>query len=102
MTAACVFVGDRRRKDALSAAIADDEAGVSEARITLSDMTLYVDGSWEGWSGNTIVQLTDGSVRRQDEYHYEYHYAYRPAVTVSNGKMLVKQMRKPIRVRRLT
>ena len=39
---------------------------------------------------------------RQDEYHYEYHYAYRPAVTVSNGKMLVKQMRKPIRVRRLT
>ena len=36
------------RNDALSAAIADDEAGVSEARVTLSDMTLYVDGSWEG------------------------------------------------------
>ena len=91
-----------RRNDALSAAVADDEAGVSEARVTLSDMTLYVDGSWEGWSGDTIVQLTDGSVWRQDEYHYEYHYAYRPAVTVSNGKMLVKEMRKPIRVRRLT
>jgi len=82
--------------------IADDEAEVSEARVTLSDMTLYVDGSWEGWSGDTIVQLTDGSVWRQDEYHYEYHYAYRPAVAVSNGKMLVKGMRKPIRVRRLT
>jgi len=25
-------------------------------------MTLYVDGSWEGWSRDTIVQLTDGSV----------------------------------------
>jgi hypothetical protein len=83
----------RLLSDALSAAIADDEAGVSEARVTLSDMTLYVDGSWEGWSGDTIVQLTDGSVWRQDEYHYEYHYAYRPAVTVSNGQMLVKEMR---------
>jgi hypothetical protein len=65
-------------------------------------MTLYVDGSWEGWSGDTIVHLTDGSVWRQDEYHYEYHYAYRPAVTVSNGKTLVKGMRRAIRVRRLT
>jgi hypothetical protein len=65
-------------------------------------MTLYVDGSWNGWSGDTIVQLTDGSVWRQDEYHYEYRYAYRAAVTVSNGKMLVKGMNKAIRVRRLT
>lgn len=91
-----------RRIDALGATRADDEAGASGARVTLSDMTLYVDGSWEGWSGDTIVRLTDGSVWRQDEYHYEYHYAYRPAVSVSNGKMLVKGMRKPIRVRRLT
>lgn len=34
-------------------------------------MTLYIDGSWSGWSGDTIVQLTDGSVWRQDEYLYE-------------------------------
>lgn len=64
-------------------------------------MNNHVDGSWEGWSGDTIVQLTDGSVWRQEEYHYEYHYAYRPAVTVTNGKMLVTGMRKAIRVRRL-
>jgi hypothetical protein len=64
-------------------------------------MTLYVDGSWQGWSGDTIVQLTDGSVWRQAEYHYQYHYAYRPTVTISNGKMLVKGMRRAIRVRRL-
>jgi hypothetical protein len=68
----------------------------------LCHMTLHIDGSWNGWSGDTIVQLTDGSVWRQDEYHYEYCYAYRPAVTVSNGKMLVKGMKKAIRVRRLT
>lgn len=68
----------------------------------LCHMTLHIDGSWNGWSGDTIVQLTDGSVWRQDEYHYEYHYAYRPEATVSNGKMLVKGMKKAIRVRRLT
>ena len=65
-------------------------------------MTLYIDGEWSGWSGDTIVQLTDGSVWRQDEYYYSYHYAYRPGVTVSDGEMLVKGMTKAIRVRRLT
>jgi len=79
-----------------------DSATLSCLPVMLSCMTQYVDGSWEGWSGDTIVQLTDGSVWRQDEYHYEYHYAYRPTVTISNGKMLVQGMRKALRVRRLT
>jgi hypothetical protein len=60
-----------------------------------------VDGSWSGWSGDTLVQLTDGSVWRQDEYHYEYHYSYRPEVTIERGKMIVKGMRKAIRVRKI-
>jgi len=64
-------------------------------------MTLYIDGAWEGWSGDTIVQLTDGSVWRQDEYLYEYHYAYRPKVEISGGKMLVAGMQRAVRVRRL-
>lgn len=64
-------------------------------------MTLYIDGSWSGWSGDTIVQLTDGSVWRQSEYYYEYHYAYRPKVTISEGKMIVEGMSRPISVRRL-
>ncbi|WP_432830573.1 hypothetical protein [Dactylosporangium sp. CA-092794] len=63
-------------------------------------MTLYVNGSWTGWSGDTIVELTDGSIWKQAEYHYEYHYAYRPAVTISGEKMQVKGMRKAVRVRR--
>lgn len=67
----------------------------------LHPMTLRIDGSWTGWSGDTVVQLTNGSVWRQQEYHYEYHYAYRPEVTVSNGKMMVKGMRKAIRVHRI-
>lgn len=61
-------------------------------------MTVYVDGEWSGWSGDTIVELTDGSVWRQDEYHY----SYRPEVNISNGKMLVKGMNRAIRVRRLS
>ena len=64
-------------------------------------MTLYIDGSWSGWSGDTIVQLTDGSVWRQSEYYYEYHYAYRPEVTISEGKMIVEGISRPISVRRL-
>lgn len=64
-------------------------------------MMLYIDGSWSGWSGDTIVQLTDGSVWRQSEYHYEYHYAYRPKVTISGGKMIVEGMSKSVSVRRL-
>lgn len=61
----------------------------------------YIEGSWSGWSGDTLVELTDGSIWRQDEYHYEYHYAYRPKVEISSNKMQVAGMRKAIRVRRL-
>ena len=65
-------------------------------------VTLHIDGAWTGWSGDTIVQLTDGSVWRQDEYHYEYHYAYRPQVEISGGKMQVAGLKRSIRVRRVT
>ena len=65
-------------------------------------LKLIVDGSWSGWDGDTVVQLTDGSVWRQDEYHYEYHYAYRPEVSIAGDKMTVKGMRKAVRVRRIS
>ena len=64
-------------------------------------MKRYVEDSWEGWDGDTIVKLTDGSVWRQDEYYYEYRYAYRPTVWISGNTMLVDGMRKAVRVRRL-
>lgn len=41
-------------------------------------MRQHVENDWTGWDGDTIVRLTDGSVWRQEEYHYEYRYAYRP------------------------
>ncbi|WP_395658095.1 hypothetical protein [Nocardioides sp.] len=64
-------------------------------------MTLHVNGSWSGWSGETIVELTDGSVWKQVEYRYEYRYFYRPKVEVSSNKMLVAGLSRPVGVRRL-
>jgi len=64
-------------------------------------MRHQVEDDWEGWDGDTIVKLTDGSVWRQEEYHYEYHYSYRPYVTISNNVMHVDGMSRAIRVRRI-
>ena len=64
-------------------------------------MTLQVDDDWEGWDGDTLVKLSDGSVWRQEEYHYEYAYASRPHVTLAGDLMHVQGMSRAIRVRRL-
>lgn len=64
-------------------------------------MALRVEGSWTGWSGDTIVKLTDGSVWEQIKYYYKYRYSYRPQVSVSNNRMLVGGMDRSVRVRRL-
>ncbi|MBB3473494.1 hypothetical protein [Sphingomonas sp. BK345] len=62
---------------------------------------MQVEDEWEGWEGDTIVKLTDGSVWRQEEYHYEYRYAYRPRVTLSGKTMFVEGMSRGVRVSRL-
>lgn len=64
-------------------------------------MAYMVNGSWEGWKGDTVVELTDGSVWKQAEYHYEYRYAYRPQAEVSNDQMMVEGMSRAVQVRRL-
>lgn len=46
---------------------------------------LQVKGAWKGWSGKTVVELTNEAVWQQTEYFYEYRYAYRPAVVI-DGK----------------
>lgn len=62
---------------------------------------LQVEESWKGWDGETIVELTDGSVWKQSQYHFEYRYACRPRVSAAGGQMLVDGMSRPLRVRRL-
>lgn len=41
-----------------------------------------IKGEFEGWEGDTLVELTDGSVFKQIEFHYEYLYAYNPDVLI--------------------
>jgi hypothetical protein len=41
-----------------------------------------IDGTFEGWTGETIYKLMDGHIIQQSEYHYHYHYAYSPRVII--------------------
>lgn len=65
-------------------------------------MNARINGSWTGWSGNTIVELTNGSVWEQVEYYYQYRYSYHPEVIVAVDRMQVEGMNRAVRVRRLT
>jgi len=42
----------------------------------------YIDGEFEGWEGETIFEMSDGSVWLQAEYSYIYQYAYNPEAIV--------------------
>ena len=66
-----------------------------------SRMNYTVNGAWEGWKGETLVEMTDGSIWKQAEYRYEYRYAYRPRATIAGDKMMVDGMSTAVRVRRL-
>ena len=43
-----------------------------------------IDGTFEGWKGNTKYTLTNGQEWQQAEYKYEYKYAYSPEVIICN------------------
>ena len=64
-------------------------------------MRRQVEDAWTGWSGDTVVKLTDGSVWRQAEYRHEYRYSYRPHVTIEGNVMHVDGMSRGVRVRRI-
>jgi hypothetical protein len=64
-----------------------------------------IEGEFEGWDGETIVQLANGQVWRQVSYYYEYRYAYMPDVVVyQDGRkwmMHVEGTRKAVEVEQL-
>lgn len=64
-----------------------------------------IDGTFEGWDGDTLFPLTNGQIWQQAEYNYHYHYAYRPKVTIhkisSGWKMKVEGVDKEIKVKRI-
>ena len=64
--------------------------------------TAQLDGSSDGFGGDTAFVLTDGSIYRQTEYYYHYRYEYRPRVTVINDRQIaIKGISKTVRVERL-
>lgn len=64
-----------------------------------------IDGTFEGWSGETVFKLTNEQIWQQSSYAYTYHYAYRPEVLIySDGggcKMKVDGVSDSISVKRL-
>lgn len=49
-----------------------------------------IDGTFNGWDGNTVVKLTNGTEWKQSSYYYEYCYAYRPKVELKNENGTIK------------
>jgi hypothetical protein len=41
-----------------------------------------IDGTFNGWTGDTIFTLENGQIWQQSSYAYHYHYAYRPKVLI--------------------
>lgn len=64
-----------------------------------------IDGTFNGWGGDTIFKLENGQIWQQASYAYKYHYAYRPEVLIyrSGGRhrMKVEGVDESIEVRRL-
>jgi hypothetical protein len=70
-----------------------------------SAIETQIDGSFEGWSGETIFKLMNGQIWQQSTYSYTYHYSYSPRVTIfpagGGCKMQVDGMSDAIPVRRI-
>lgn len=64
-----------------------------------------IQGTFEGWSGETIFKLTNGQIWQQSSYAYTYSYSYSPEVLIYSGgggcKMKVNGVSDSISVNRL-
>lgn len=92
----------------------DDEASVGSGYSSTRSGsvsftgTVYetqIDGTFEGWDGDTIFKMMDGSIWQQASYDYTYHYAYMPKVIIYNKGgatyMKVEDVDDTIQVKRL-
>ena len=78
---------------------------IPSPQSTTNVIESYIDGTFEGWDGETIFKLVNGQIWQQAAYSYTYHYAYRPEVlimkTAGGYKMKVEDVEETIYVRRL-
>lgn len=63
----------------------------------------FIDGTFEGWEGNTRYKLTNGQEWQQAEYKYKYKYAYRPEAVICEieGKYIMYVAGTQIAVKRV-
>ena len=45
----------------------------------------YINGTFEGWDGDTVFTLMNGQIWQQTGYDYMYDYDYMPSVTIFSG-----------------
>ncbi|MDG4945105.1 hypothetical protein NMK71_01645 [Weeksellaceae bacterium KMM 9713] len=79
----------------------------SSSRVSYTGATIRtnINGTFNGWEGDSVFKMMDGSVWQQAEYDYHYHYAYMPNVLIysKNGStyMSVEGVDKEIRVNKI-
>ncbi|MFH6937068.1 hypothetical protein [Flavobacterium sp. FlaQc-30] len=58
---------------------------------------------FKGWSGDTIFELQNGQIWKQDKHKYKYFYSYRPnAIIIKTGSHYIMTVKgKSIRVKRI-
>jgi uncharacterized membrane protein len=54
--------------------------------------SLRIDGDFNGWEGETIVTLDDGTFWIQSEYYYKYCYKYNPKVELYRESGKIKML----------
>jgi len=75
----------------------DDYAEIQKTTAIKSKIV----SDFNGWSGDTIFELQNGQIWKQDKYQYKYFYAYRRnAIIVKVGSHYVMTVKgKSIRVK---
>src|SRR5262245_32335794 len=90
--------------------VAQTAQGIQKAQVTRGGgcaraIETQIEGTFNGWEGDTIFKLTNGQIWQQASYAYTYHYAYRPDATIypSGGgcRMKVEGVESTIVVRRI-
>lgn len=80
--------------------------GTTAVTPTTSDVIeSYIDGTFEGWTGDTVFALKNGQIWKQVSFSYVYHWAFMPKVLIYKSgsvyKMQVEGVDQTITVERL-
>ena len=67
-------------------------SGSSSINFTGQVLETQIDGDFEGWEGETIFKMIDGTIWQQMSYDYTYHYSFMPDVIIykKNGAFYMR------------